>query len=353
MKQRSIYIDHLRVFTAMTVVITHVVSEFWYRREIGSPEWNVLNLYEAALRWSVAVFVMISGSIFLSRDIPLKTLYKKYIPRMAVSYIVWSLLYATLDHYVKSGVLDLSLTAVIKRTLDGGYHMWFIPMIVGLYMCIPIYKEIIKSEKVTKYFLGLSFLFTFLVPQLALLSEDFVGGVLAEGMGNIDRFVSQKLSPHTVFGYSFYFILGYYINTVEITKKQRTRIYALGLLGFLGTAVFTAILSLRSGKGSPQYYDHFCIGILFEAVAVHTLFRYRDYPHEKRNALARTLGTYSFGVYLVHVFLMNILLFRLRVPALFSTSLISVPVISLMVILLSFAVTRLIHKIPFLKKWIV
>ena len=220
-------------------------------------------------------------------------------------------------------------------------------------MCIPIFKEIIKSKKITRYFLRLSFVFTFLIPQIALIAKNFVGGYLAEGLTQIDQFVSQKMSMNTVLGFSFYFILGYYINTVEITKKQRRILYILGILGFLGTVLFTVILSLKAGAGRSQYYDHCCIGILFEAIAVHTWFRYRDYPHEKRNAIARVLGSYSFGVYLVHVFLMNILLFRLRVPALFGSALISVPVVSLMVILLSFGVTWLIHKIPVLKKWIV
>ena len=353
MKQRKAYLDHLRILAALSVVITHVLSEFWYRADIRSLEWNVMNIFETALRWNVAIFIMVSGSLFLSKDVPTKTIYRKYIPRMAVSYVVWSLLYATLDPYFKTGTLDLSLTTVIKRTIEGGYHMWFVPMIIGLYMCLPIFREIVKSEKVTKYFLGLSFLFTFLIPQMALISNDIIGGSIAEGFKNIKNFVSYKMSMSTVLGFSFYFILGYYINTVEITKKQRRIIYSLGILGFLATVLLTAIVSMKNGSGSAQYYDHFNIGILSEAVALHTLIRYRKHSNEKRNAIARYLGKYSFGVYLVHVFLMNILLFKLRMPALFGSPLISIPIISLTVILLSFGVIWLIHRIPILKKWIV
>ncbi len=353
MKQRKVYMDYLRVLAAFAVVISHVVAEFWYRRDVMSLEWQVMNICESGLHWHVAIFIMISGSIFLSRDIPTQTIYKKYISRMAVAYIVWAPVYAIVDHYVKNKTFDLSLTDVIQRIIDGGYHMWFIPMIIGLYMCIPIFKEIVKNQKITKYFLGLSFLFTFLLPQIVLISKDFVGGYLAEGMKQLDHFLSEKMSVHTVIGYSFYFILGYYINTVEITKKQRKMIYGLGILGFLGTALFAAILSIKTGERSSQYYDNFCIGILFEAVAIHTWFRYRSYSKEKINGFVRFLGENSFGVYLVHVLLMNILLFRLRLPSYFPTSLISVPVISLILLLLSFGITWVIRQIPVLKKWIV
>ncbi len=353
MKQRKNYIDYLRIFSAIGIVILHVASEFWYRREVGTPEWSVMNLYESAVRWAVAVFIMISGSLFLSRDIPIKTLYTKYIPRMAISYVVWSLLYATVDHYIKNGIWNLSFSELIKRTIDGGFHMWFIPMIIGLYMCVPIFKEIIKSERITRYFLALSFVFTFLIPQITQMVQDFIGGRLAWGMTLIDQFVALKVEMNPVMGYPFYFILGYYITTVEITPKQRRFLYSLGIIGFLGTVLFTEILSGKAGTGQSQYYDYCSLGTLFEAVAVHTWFRSRSYPHEGRNAVAHNLSQYTFGVYLVHVILMNILLFRLRLPALFGSAMISVPVISLMVILLSFGVTWLIHKIPVLKKWIV
>ncbi len=353
MKQRKTYIDYLRIVAALSVLISHVAAEFWYGIDVGHLDWNVINALESVLRWCLAAFVMISGSIFLSRDIPTKVLYTKYIPRMVVSYVFWSLLYAVVGLSSHYGILGIPLNTLIRRTIDGWFHMWYIPMIIGLYVCIPIFKEIIKSEKATKYFLGLSFVFSFLIPQITMISEDFLGGFLAEGIKHINNVITHNMAINTVTGFSFYFILGYYINTVEIKKKQRNIIYLLGILGLLATILLTAMKSLKEGKSSTEYYDHFCINILMEAIAAHTWFRYRNYRNKKANTFIRNLADCSFGVYMNHILLMNVLLFKLQLGTRFTSPLIAIPVVCVILIVLSFLISWVIHRIPVLKKWIV
>lgn len=352
MKKRIIYYDYLRFFAALSIIVLHVSSEFWYRSNTSSLVWDVMNVYRSAVGWGVAIFVMISGSIFLSREIDTKSLYTKYSLRMVTAYIAWSLLYATADPYIKTGVLDLSLKTLIERIIDGGYHMWFIPMIVGLYMCVPIFKEIVKSEKVTRYFLVLSFVISCLVPQIVNLSTDFAGGLFAEGVKRINSIISHEMTIHTVLGYSFYFILGYYINKIEFTKKQRTIIYWLGVMGFVSTILLTSLASQKSGKGIVTYYDHFSINVFLEVISVHTWFRYKEYKHVTLNSIVAALGKYSFGVYLMHIFLMNVL-FKSKLLPLLGSPILSAPLLTLIIAILSFSISWVIHKIPVLKKWVV
>jgi surface polysaccharide O-acyltransferase-like enzyme len=65
--------------------------------ELVGTEWNIYNICNSASRWGVPVFVMMSGALFLPREIPTKTLYKKYILRMTIAYVVWSAFYAVVD----------------------------------------------------------------------------------------------------------------------------------------------------------------------------------------------------------------------------------------------------------------
>ena len=44
--------------------------------------------------------------------------------------------------------------------------MWFIYMIIGLYMITPFLKRIVADEKLTRYFLILSFIFALLIPEI-------------------------------------------------------------------------------------------------------------------------------------------------------------------------------------------
>ena len=45
--------------------------------------------------------------------------------------------------------------------------MWFLFMIVGLYLIVPFLRPIVRDEKLLRYFLLLTLIFTFLLPQIA------------------------------------------------------------------------------------------------------------------------------------------------------------------------------------------
>ena len=64
---------------------------------------------------------------------------------MAIAYIVWSLFYAIFDPLRKLIFKDdyhISFVEIIGSFISGAVHLWFLPMIIGLYMCIPPHKTI-------------------------------------------------------------------------------------------------------------------------------------------------------------------------------------------------------------------
>lgn len=46
-------------------------------------------------------------------------------------------------------------------------------MIAGIYICLPIIKKISEDDKISNYFLIISFVFWFLLPQISQLVNDF------------------------------------------------------------------------------------------------------------------------------------------------------------------------------------
>lgn len=93
-KNRIKYLDALRVVAAIAVIMLHTSAECWGQRDVASLEQNVFTIYDSCVRWAVPVFLMISGALFLGQEVPWKILYKKYIFRMIVAFVVWSSLYA-------------------------------------------------------------------------------------------------------------------------------------------------------------------------------------------------------------------------------------------------------------------
>lgn len=219
---RTVYFDYLRVFATFAVIILHVSAQNWYSTDVNGFDWQVFNFFDSIVRWSVPVFVMISGALFLNREIPLKKIYSKYVFRMAAAFAVWTIIYA---YFSNGDILNR-----VSQIISGHYHMWFIWMIVGLYICIPFIKLLIKDDKITRYFLLLAFIFAFLIPWLVTLTNDFAGGLVIKGVSILNGNVSD-MNIHIVLGYTSYFILGYYLAKTELSKKQRRIIYVLGLGG--------------------------------------------------------------------------------------------------------------------------
>lgn len=341
---RTVYFDYLRVVAILAVVFLHVSDSNWYTTDVNGLQWQTFNFFNGITRWGVPVFVMISGSLFLNREVLLKRMYSKYILRLVISYLIWAFIYALF--------IEGNIEKRIMAILEGHYHMWFIPMIIGLYMCVPLIRPIVQSENRIKYFLLLSFIFAFLIPETVTMGTDLGNEMIMQLMHAVNRGASS-LYMHIVLGYTAYFILGYYLNQVKLDKKQRIVIYVLGLLGFAFTVGMNWYVASKNIDCSGHYSDNFNVNILFEAIAVFTFFKYREFDNFARNRFIQRLSKYSYGAYLVHALIIEQLDVRLGLNTMLFNPVFSMLCIGVIVYVLSFAISALLNLVPILKKYIV
>lgn len=212
-RRRVIYFDILRIVAIFFVVFVHLAAQHWADVDISSRAWFAFNLYCTTGKWSVPIFVMISGALFLGRDVSISAILKKNVARIATVFLFWSGCYALVYLVFRHAPLSV----VLSQFITGHYHLWFLYMIVGLYLLIPLLRPIVQSETLTRYFLLLAFIFTFLLPQLALFLS----------------FVSYQASAviHTVIMYSYcffplgftaYFIGGYHLSRRDFSPEKRS-----------------------------------------------------------------------------------------------------------------------------------
>ena len=79
------------------------------------------------------------GSMYLklSKQVKIRKIYSKYILRMVIAFLTWSIFYALMTpEYFENGML-YGIKTHIDAMVSGHYHMWFVLMIIGIYMCIP------------------------------------------------------------------------------------------------------------------------------------------------------------------------------------------------------------------------
>ena len=344
-ENRQVGLDYLRVFATLAVMVLHVAAQNWSVTDVKGYAWQTFNFYDSLVRWGVPAFLMISGCLFLGREIPTKRIYTKYILRIVTAFIVWSGFYAVVD--LLSGE---DLKTAIGHFIAGKYHMWYLFMIVGIYICIPVIKVIVNNEKAMEYFLILSFLFAFVFPEIVMIANDFAPAELAMLFNYINSDV-KTMHMELVMGYSFYFVLGYYLNNKSL-KKCKNVICILGLLGFASTIILSSIISIKRGEATGDYYGNFTVNILLESVMIFTLFKEAKFQNKKINQIMVKLSKYSFGAYLVHVFVIAFLI-KIGINTLTFNTTVSVPVIAIIVFVISFLISCVLNHIPFINKYIV
>ena len=353
-ESRVLYFDFLRIVAMIAVITLHTAASNWGSIDIHSFSWRTFNFFDAIVRWGVPVFTMISGALFLgnARELKIKTLYFKNVLRLVVAFLFWSVAYATALFIFG----DRSIRTFVAHVIQGHYHMWFLFMIVGLYIITPLLRKITADKKATQYFLILSLIFTFVIPAILLgikIVDKYVG---ANGdLLNFANSVYGNVNYHFTLGYSTYFVLGYYLHTTEISKKVEKAIYILGILGFAATIILTKYISYYLGSPNGTFYGNMTINVLLESVAVFTLAKCRIskiIQGGRTEKIIKRLSKYSFGIYLVHAGFISVL-GKLGLTTLSFNPILAVIVIVAIVFALSYCVSAVLNRIPYINKYIV
>lgn len=351
-KTRTVYLDYLRVFATFAVIVIHTCADLWSTGTVLSFEWNVLTVYECLVRWCVPIFVMISGILFLDldREINMKQLFTKNILRLTTAYAFWSFCHSFVENRQEINVLK-----ILSQTIGGTTHLWFIPMIVGLYLVIPFLKGIIKDSRQTKYFLFLFVLFTVLIPQAIVFIYDCLNVNLLVLVSDPFRNILKNMNLYLPLGYAGYFVLGYTLNNIKLSQKQRIFIYAAGLFSIIATLVLTIFVSVRYSRPLSYFFDYLTVNVMLESIAVFIFFKHlfqKIKISDRVNSFVAKLSKYSFGIYLCHILVLKIAE-KIGLTAVSFNPIFAIPVTALFVFIVSCIISAVIHKIPVLKKYIV
>lgn len=134
-KNRIVYADLLRIIATFAVIVLHVSASKWYEAPIREYNWQMFNIYDSLVRWSVPVFVMISGMFFLNpnKEIDFKKLFYKYILRIVLTIIFWGLFYQFSEIFAKFILHHESIT--MKKIVVAFAKIPFGPPWYHLYIC--------------------------------------------------------------------------------------------------------------------------------------------------------------------------------------------------------------------------
>ena len=346
--KRILYFDYLRMIAMFAVIILHVSAQNLRAVDIASPAWITFNVYDSLTRWSVPVFVMISGSLFLNKKQPLKKLYKKNILKLLIIIILWTLIYNSWRALLSNN--HFTITDFLLNLATEPYYLWFLYMLIGLYIIFPILQQLIKNKKKTQYFLILSFIFAFCIPELLEIIS-LKSNLIAEVInGKI-----EMMRIFMVLGFTSYFILGYYLHNHTIKRKTEILIYVAGITGALFTIIATTLSSYFKGELITIFYENLTINVAAMSVAVFVFFK-NHLNHtisSKRYKILQLFSRCSLGVYLIHVPILETLDSIFKINSLSFNPLFSIPALTILILFISYVISIALFKLPLIGKWIV
>ena len=344
---RQDWMDLLRFVSVFGIIMIHVSAICWYDYPVSSFNWKCLNFWNGVNRFCLPCLVMISGALLLSpeKNMDPGSIWKRRIPRILIAWVVWSLIYASTDliKFFLSGDHEL-LSEFVRSLLRGHFHLWYLAMLIGLYICLPLLRPIAANKTLLRYFLLLSFGVSSLMPSISAL---FPALRLDEWAGRLYLFLPL--------GYVFYFTLGYYLVSEEIQGKTLVILYASGFLSLTLIIVGTYLGNLDPpGIGEMLYQNLHVLGAV-SAAGVFVFFKNRigkrPFPRPLLSFLSKA-ARYSFGIYLVHE-LVSILLPHLGITVSMAPAILTVPLISVFIYSISFLITAVLHRIPLINRYMV
>ncbi len=288
---------------------------------------------------------MISGANLLNpvRHISLKKIYFKYVFRVLKAYLIWSCIYAVWDGVYQSGKLAFATTII-----RGKYHLWFLPMIAGIYILIPVLRKLTENLAIAGYFLALALAFTFFIPAVFSVLR-FSEGSVFYALTHAFEEVYSDMKFHFTLGYTAFFVAGYFFETIVLQLPVRRMIYLLGIGAAcitIGTIYYAEVYS-----APPIENDFYFLLDALEAAAMFVFVKYNISPRLSSawwNQYIRNISNYTFGIYLVHAMVLDELKkLGMNIKAI---PILQIPVNVILIFGISMGITYCLRKIPLLRR---
>lgn len=327
LQKHIVWLDTVRLFAMFTVVCCHCSDPFNFYQGTPPPDIEDIKFWGAAygafLRPCVPLFVMLTGALLLPvKESNTSLFYKKRIGRVLWPFLIWSILYnlfpwitgllgckpdIMLSFFPYSGeeamqqsfTVSLGYIAGIPLNFSViGVHMWYIYLLIGLYLYMPIFSAWVEkaSRKAQLYFL-IAWGITTLIPYYHYYGSPYLWGECSwNSYGMLYYFA----------GFNGYLLLGHYLRNTEWTTVKTLFIsIPLFLVGYVVTFLGFRHITSQS-EYSPEDLEMFflynSLNVVMMTIACFMLIKKIKVTNRTLQKMLANLTVCGFGIYMIHYF---------------------------------------------------
>jgi len=358
--KRIAFLDYLRVVACFMVIVIHSTEPYY----LGNGGLSVANcgdfgwvvFFECLCRACVPLFVMASAYLLFPVTKPTEEFFRRRLQRIVVPFAVWSAVYVWL--------YNGSWGRLAFNFPDAGGHLWFVPMLLGLYLAMPLLSPWAErvTERELKGWLGLwavTLTFPFLRVLWRVLWGDPPFGPIAYLWGECSWNAFGTF--YYVSGFVGYMLFGFYFRKFA-PKWSWTKTLGVAVpLWLVGASImavglwtgltdrFPVSASYAAAVELERPIEYCSLGVAMTALAYFLVVRKLDMLGWIYERVVRPLAETSYGTYLVHLAILLTLSAWLKPH--FSTP-VCIAIVAALTFVIASAVSLTLGKIPKIGKWI-
>lgn len=366
MQEREVFLDKLRVAATCVVVLHHTITGVMDHADMSLYPFE-MKVFLAALDlicWSVPVFLLISGYLFLNpaRKTSVRGMLTKYCRRILLALFLFGVPYAcleqiALEHTFSPGMLGNGFLMVLRG--ESWAHMWYLYLILLLYLMTPAAKWLLERIPLPAVYVLSGALVTIssILPCLAVILE-----------------WKYPTEPAGSLIYLFYYLCGYLFavsgnvgtRAGKAAQNQEGNAAGKRLKGCRGGALVwilqgaAAVLALGmaadrlSGIHTARTsYNHpFAVVLALLLFGAGFVWSRSGRKSAQNTGFWKQAAALTFTVYLIHPVFLNFLYKFLHITPLNFNIFVSLPLFYLGTLLLSFAAAWELYRIPVLRKYV-
>ena len=321
-RKRIYWLDVARVVAIISITLNHAVNRAYDNYENQMAEFFSIPLASTMFktvisifsRLGVPLFLMISGTLLLRKNITnengIKRFYKhNYLGLLITSELWYFIMYwlvaaeellSSNDNIISQmpkllfGMVKTMLF-IDQRTFES---MWYIPMILSVYLLIPIFALALKKVSLKVFAIPciIVFVSTMIIPN--------ANDILA--LAGSEMRIEFALKSSNIFsGYFIYIFAGFWISNGGLEKINKIWIYCGCLLTFL----LCCLLQFYAYSIPSNYlvsHDYDFSLMLICAMFLYELIRRIKEHDESSCKIVTYISKIAFAIYFVHIIIMTV-----------------------------------------------
>ena len=269
-RKRLYYIDNLKGFLIILVVLGHCIQNFM-------PNYESNILFRFIYSFHMPLFIFVSGYVSYKDHITWKSVDKRFMQLM-IPFFAWGVVKALIKW-------DAGMIPYIIQNPDNG--LWFLHTLFFISLIMMICEFIAEKLHVQRYIVVLA------------------AGLLL--LGTMYGFGFRDYGFQSVAYYYMYYVAGFYARKTDVYSRVSFTITIIPTVLFLCLVPFwnlNSAPSLLPEISSPMFATFFRIVVALLAIAgVFALFKNKV---DINNRLGAFLGGRTLGIYAIHPALINL-----------------------------------------------